>query len=109
MLVLRLERGTDDPGRGVVDDDVERRVGGELRDDPRRGDVPAHEDGLGARRAHLLGRLLGRCVVPHVAEDDAGGAVAGEAERDRPPDPACPAGDEDPPALGAHSLGGSGS
>ena len=50
VLVLGLERGPDDAGRGGVDEDVERAERGDLVGDSLRGDVPAHEHRLGAER-----------------------------------------------------------
>ena len=48
VLVLGLERGADDAGRGVVDQRVERPERGDLLDDLVRGDVAADQDRLGA-------------------------------------------------------------
>ena len=71
MLVLGLERRPDDAGRRVVDEHVERPEGRDLLLDARGGDVAAHEHRLGAERAELLGRLLGRRVRAEVADRDA--------------------------------------
>ena len=95
MLVLGLERGPDHARRGVVDEDVERAERRDLLRDRRRRDVAADEHGLGAERAQLLGGLLGRGVGAEVADRDARRAVAREAQRDRPADPARAARDED--------------
>ena len=88
MLVLGLERRTDDAGRRGVDEDVERPERGDLLGDARRGDVPAHEERLRAERAQLGCSLLGRRVAAHVADRDPRGAERREAERDRLPDAA---------------------
>ena len=98
MLVLGLERGADHAGRRVVDEDVERPEPRDLLEHAVGGDVAAHEHRLGAERSQLRRRLLGGRVRAHVADRDPGGAVAGEAERDRLADPARAARDEDGPA-----------
>ena len=98
VLVLGLEGWADDARRGVVDEDVERAELAHLLEHPLGGDVAAHEHRLGAERAQLLCRLLGGRVRAHVADRDAGGALAREAKRDRLADPAGAAGDEDRPA-----------
>ena len=66
--------------------------------DALRRDVAADEDRLGPERSQLVRRLLGGGVRAHVADRDARGAVAGEAERDRLADPARAARDQDGPA-----------
>ncbi len=94
MLVIGLERGPDDPGRGIVDEDVERTERLDLLEDTARRDVPPHEDRLGAERAELLGGLLRSAVRAEVPDRDAAGPLAREAQRDRLPDPARPARNE---------------
>ena len=95
VLVLGLERGADDAGRRVVDEHVERAERRDLLEHARRRDVAADEHGLRAERRDLRRRLLGRAVVAEVADRDARRAERGEAERDRPADPARAARDED--------------
>ena len=51
VLVLGLERGSDDAGRRVVDEGVERAELGDLARDPLGRDVAANEHRLGASRA----------------------------------------------------------
>ena len=110
VLVLGLERGADDACRGVVDEDVERPERRDLLLDPRRRDVPADEDRLGAERAELVCGLLGGGVRAEVADRHGRRALARQAQRDRLPDPARPSGDEDAAAGRAHrSPRGSGS
>ncbi len=109
VLVLGLERRADDAGRGRMDEHVERPELGDLLCNARRGDVSAHEDRLGAERTQLRCRLLRRRVAAHVADRDPRRAERGEAERDRLPDAARPARDEDGGALERHSAFGSGS
>src|SRR5207302_284032 len=65
--------------------------------------VAAHEHGLGAGGAKLLGCFLGGAVVAHVPDRDALLAGPREAERDGLSDPACAPGDED-----RHARRGSG-
>ena len=69
------------------------------------GDVAADERRLGAERAQLLGRLLGRAVAAEVADRDPLRAVACEAQRDRAPDAARPARDEDVHSEPARAAG----
>ena len=95
MLVVGLERRAGDAGRRVVDEHVERAERGDLRDHAVGGDVAAHEDHLGAKRSQLLSSRFRCLVVSHVADPDALGAVAGEAERDRAADATRAARDED--------------
>ena len=63
---------------------------------------------LGARLPEFAGDFLGGPVVPQVADRYACGPELGEAERDRPADPARASGHEDRGALEAHRAGGSG-
>ena len=92
-----------------MDEDVEGPVRGELGDDTLGGHVPSDERRLGARRAQLLRRLLGRAIVAEVPHRHPCRTVPREAERDRLADPAGAAGDEHRPPGGRHSLGSSGS
>ena len=101
MLVLGLECGSDHAGRGVVHENGRLQVA-ELLDDARRRDVAAHEHGLGTPLADLLRSLLGRGVVPHVADRDPRRAQVGEAEGGLPADPARPARDRDGRVLPDH-------
>src|SRR5262249_57638328 len=82
-------------GCGVVDEHVGRAELRHLFEDAVARDVAAHERDVRAGGAELLGRLLRGGVVPEVADRDPVGAVRGEAARDRAPDPARAAGDED--------------
>src|SRR5262249_31423216 len=68
-------------------------------DDALRRHVAPQEERLGPGGAKLLGRLLGRAVVPEVADRHAPGAELGEAECDRPPHPPRAARPEDRPTL----------
>ena len=106
MLVLDLERRPNHPGRGVVDQRLERAEGGNLVEHASGGHVAAHEHGLGARRFDLGRGRLGRPVVPQVPDRDTACAVTREAKRDRAPDPARAAGDEDGQARGRGSSAG---
>src|SRR5262249_53321296 len=58
-------------------------------------DVSAYQHRLGAERLQLSGGLLGGGIRAEEADRHARGALAGEAERDRPADPARAARPED--------------
>ena len=72
---------------------------GDFARDALRRDVAADEDRLGPLGAELLGGLLGRLVVPEVADADPRRALVREPMRDRLPDPARAARHEDGGAL----------
>ena len=111
MLVLRLERGPDDPCRCVVDEHVDRAQLRDLGGDLLGGDVPSQEDGFGSERLELPSGLLGGAVGAEVPDDDAGCAFTRQTERDRLADAPRAAGDEDGAAgrgLAQEGAGGSG-
>ena len=67
---------------------VERPERGDLLEDAVGRDVAADERRLGAERAQLVGRRLGRAVAAEVPDRDPLRAVACQAQRDRAPDAA---------------------
>ena len=103
VLVLGLERGRITPVAALWTKTSSGPSAATCSSTRSEVTLPRTSTGSAPSARSSLGRLLGGGVRAHVADRDAGRALAREAERDRLADPARAAGDEDASGPSARS------